>query len=196
MGRLNRGREVLTTRWKPSIVRRRPSASPASSGVALTFGLRRLSATRFTSSPSTSARRTRPIASLAARCRATTEPTAPDPIRRTFGGPERMLSNLGGRRRAKGALAYERDGPRLRLFRVSHRIDQWRDVSVLLVDDEDRLAGGERLECRGAKGLDLRIRPRAQDDDFRWRMEPQLGREVVRPCEHGPVPARQARERT
>src|SRR5881396_1481516 len=88
--------------------------------------------------------------------------------------------HIRGWRRANGALAYERDGPRLRLLRIPHRNDQWRDVSVLLVDDEDRLAGGERLECRGAKGLYLRIRPRAQDDDSRWRMDPQFCREVVR----------------
>lgn len=37
------------------------------------------------------------MASLSQRCRAATEPTAPDPIRRIFAGPDRMMSNLGTR---------------------------------------------------------------------------------------------------
>src|SRR3989449_6119345 len=43
--------------------------------------------------------------SLAQRCCATTEPTAPHPIRRTLGGSEGMLSNLGSNRGDRGPLA-------------------------------------------------------------------------------------------
>src|SRR2546422_5594870 len=42
---------------------------------------------------------------LAQRCCATTEPTAPHPIRRTLGGSEGMLSNLSSNRGDGGPLA-------------------------------------------------------------------------------------------
>src|SRR5207247_2364864 len=104
--------------------------------------------------------------------------------------------HIRGWTRANGALAYERDGPRFRLLRVPHRTDQGGNVGILLIDDEDRLAGGKRLECRGSKELHLRARSSAQDDDLRWRMDPQFGCEVIRSREHGTVPACLARERT
>src|SRR6266571_1763221 len=102
MPMLKRGRATLITMPQPSIARRSASPSPASRAVAWTFGLRKADAVRFASSPSTSAAMTSPIASLAARWRATTEPTAPHPIRRTFGGPEGMLSNLVSAEKAEG----------------------------------------------------------------------------------------------
>src|SRR5207249_1490712 len=103
------------TRPQPRIVRWRPSPSLASSWVAWAFGDFSLVAVRFASSPSTSARTTSAIESLAQRCSATTEPTAPHPIRRTFGGSEGMLSNLGPHRHDRGGLAlrgwgHKRDG--------------------------------------------------------------------------------------
>src|SRR5437899_10467555 len=92
------------TRPQPRIVRWRPSPSLASSWVAWAFGDFSLVAVRFASSPSTSARTTSAIESLAQRCSATTEPTAPHPIRRTFGGSEGMLSNLVSNRGYGGPL--------------------------------------------------------------------------------------------
>src|SRR6266705_2198616 len=93
------------TRPLPRIVRRRPSPSLASSWVAWAFGDFSRVAVRFASSPSTSARMTSATESLAQRCSATTEPTAPHPIRRTLGGSEGMLSNLGSNRGDRGPLA-------------------------------------------------------------------------------------------
>src|SRR6266849_9487341 len=98
------------TRPQPRIVRCRPSASLASSWIAWAFGDFNRDAVRFASSPSTSARMTSATESLAHRCPATTEPTAPHPIRRTFGGSEGMLSNLGSKRGDGGTRALRAGG--------------------------------------------------------------------------------------
>src|ERR1700756_1025722 len=95
---------------QPRIVRRRPSASLASSWVAWAFGVFNRDAARFASSPSTSARMTSATESLAQRCSATTDPTAPHPIKRTFGGSEGMLSNLGSNRGGRGPLGLREGG--------------------------------------------------------------------------------------
>ena len=60
------------------------------------------------------------MAALAHKWRATTEPTAPDPIRRTLGEPERMLSSLEARR---ATAAHEPSGSRVISLTQSFKTD-------------------------------------------------------------------------